>query len=109
MVQFIKVNIEMDYVMDGENKFLQMVRVIKAIGRTMFLMEEAYLFKLMEVGIKDNLKIKFAMVMVVLFREIKKLFIRVNLRMMYKVGLELKQKLDNINILVILKIKRKTG
>jgi|688.fasta_scaffold363896_1 hypothetical protein len=107
MGQSIKVNIEMDYVKDGESKYLQMAQVIKEIGRMMFLMEEEYLFKAMVVGIKDSLKIKSAMEMDVSFQEIKRLYIRVNLRMMYKVVLELKQKLENINILVILKIKKK--
>lgn len=109
MEQFIKVNIGMGYVKDGENKYLQMVQVIKEIGRMMSLMEEVYLFKPMVVGIKDSLKIKFVMEMDVSFRVIKKLYIRVNLRMMYKVDLELKSKLENINILVILKTKRKMG
>jgi len=107
MGQFIKVNIGMDYVKDGENKYLQMVQVIKEIGRMMFLMEEGYLFNAMVVGIKDSLRIKSVMEMDVSFQEIKRLYIRVNLRMMYKVDLELKQKLENINILVILKIKKK--
>ena len=73
-------------------------------------MEEEFLFKLMEAGTKESLKIKYAMGLmglVGMYLEIKRLYMKDSFKMMYKMDLELKSKLISINILAALKIKKK--
>lgn len=70
-------------------------------------MEEEFLFKLMEAGTKESLKIKYAMGLVDMYLEIKRLYMKDSFKMMYKMDLELKSKLISINILAALKIKKK--
>lgn len=57
MEQFIKDNKRMGKDMDGENRHFKMDLGMKECGRMMYLMEEEYLYKVMEEGIKDSLRI----------------------------------------------------
>jgi hypothetical protein len=76
--------------MVGVNKFLQMDLAIKVNGRMICLMEEEFLFKLMEADIRESLKIKCVMEMAIMYLEIKKLCMKGSFKMMYKMDLGLK-------------------
>lgn len=93
--------------MVGVNKFLQMDLAIKGDGSMICLMGEEFLFKLMEADTKESLRIKYAMGLVGMYLEIKKLYMKDSFKMMYKMDLEFKSKLISINILAALKIKKK--
>lgn len=58
---YIKGNNREEKGMVGENKLLLMVLHIQGIGLMIFLMEKALLFNLMEVDMKDNLRMKNVM------------------------------------------------
>lgn len=72
-------------------------------------MVEGFSFNQMEVAMKVNFKIKRVMAMADMSQAIKRLFMKGSFRMMNKMDLEHRLKLESTNILVILKIQLKKG
>lgn len=95
--------------MVGVGKFLLMVLAMRECGKITYLMVEGFSFNQMEVAMKVNFKIKRVMAMADMSPAIKRLFMKGSFRMMNKMDLEHRSKLENIDILVILKIQLKKG
>jgi hypothetical protein len=80
----IKDNNKMVKDMDGVNKSIMMVLVIKEIGKMIHLMVEVFLFKLMVEDIKVHSKTRDVMVAEHMYHQIKNTDMKVSLKMMSK-------------------------
>ena len=109
MEMYIKGHKKMGRGMGGVVKFLLMVQAMRECGKITYLMVEVFSFNLMEVGMKVNFKIKRVMEMGGMSQAIKRLFMKDSFRMMNKMDLEHRLKLENTNILGILKTLLKKG
>ena len=76
--------------MDGVNRHFRTDLVIKVNGLMTNRLEEEFLVKLMVVDMKDSLKMKNAKAMAGLYQAIKKLYMKGNLIMMFRMALGLR-------------------